>query len=80
MVSTLYTVCTECCVEMMCKLFVSISCKCNYFLRPLLAMIFWNCVNVVYSLIKFNALSINLKFENNVRQINYLPHAVMIMF
>lgn len=43
-------------------------------------MIFWNCVNVVYSLIKFNALSINLKFENNVRQINYLPHAVMIMF
>lgn len=37
-------------------------------------------MNVVYSLVKFNALSINLKFENNVRQINYLPHAVMACF
>lgn len=38
-------------------------------------------VNVVFSSIKFNALSISLKInEKNVRQISYLPHVVMIMF
>lgn len=71
MVSRLYMVCTECCVEMMYKLFVSVSCKCDYFLffKAPSSYDFRNCVNVVFSLIKFNALSINLKFENNVRQI-----------
>lgn len=47
---------------MICKLFVSISCKCDYFLRPSSSG-FMKYVNVVFSSIKFNALSISLKFE-----------------